>query len=175
MSVLIHARQFRRRRVVEKIFITAHKMATFICPACRRTKTVDVTKNKTLARAVKVRVKCPCGHVYSVQLERRRHYRKETDLPGAFFRLKSGKKIGHGSMVVKDISRSGLRCKLNSRINLKVGDTILVEFHLDDRQRSHIKKEAVVRIITNNEIGVEFSSMDPSDISDKRLGFYLFG
>jgi hypothetical protein len=45
---------------------------------------------------------------------------------------------------------------------------------LDDNRRSLIKKETIVRTISDLHIGLEFSSMNSSDPGDKALGFYLF-
>ncbi len=55
-----------------KVFITREGRATFVCPECERSRTVDVSRNAKLARASRVRVKCPCGYHYPVILERRR-------------------------------------------------------------------------------------------------------
>ncbi|MCP4693692.1 MAG: PilZ domain-containing protein [Desulfobacterales bacterium] len=161
--------------MVEKVFITAKNTATFVCPKCHRTKTINVEKHETLSTADRVKVKCPCGHAYSAKLERRKQYRRETDLPGSFYHLRSGVKVDKGVLIVKDISRTGLKIKLNIKRPIDIDDKLLVEFHLDDNKRSLVKKEAVVRKISGLELGVEFTLVDPSDINDKMLGFYLFG
>ena len=45
----------------EKVYMSSTKMATFICPKCQKSKTVNVSKYADLDKKVKVSVKCPCG------------------------------------------------------------------------------------------------------------------
>lgn len=157
--------------MTEKVFITDDNRATFVCPNCEKTKTVDISQYKSLNRAIRIKLKCSCGHSHTVFLERRKHYRKETNFPGKYTQIISGEGKSSGMMTVKDLSRSGLKIKLNVRSNLKVGDRLMVFFHLDDRNNSLIRKEAVIRNINDSFIGVQFCQADEYD---KILGFYLF-
>ena len=157
--------------MTEKVYITSKQMATFICPQCQKSKTVDVSKYANLDKIVKVNVSCPCGYRYTSILEKRKKYRKETNLPGSFVRLVDGRRVGGGLMNVKDLSTSGLKIHTNARHNCAVGDVILVEFSLDDTHRTLIKKKVIVRNIIGDHIGTEFA---PTEAIDKALGFYLF-
>ncbi|MBW2219391.1 MAG: hypothetical protein JRF40_07875, partial [Deltaproteobacteria bacterium] len=56
-------------------------------------------------------------------------------------------------MTVTDLSRSGLRIKLNSPQDLVRGAKLNLEFILDDKQRSVVNKEVIVRSIKNLSIG----------------------
>jgi hypothetical protein len=110
-------------------------------------------------------------------LERRKFYRKGTDLPGAY----TYKKINfpgtytresdddRGLMTVTDISRSGLKIRVNVIRDFSPGDRLNVEFNLDDRGRSLIKKAVIVRNILGKSVGVEFDTMGHFD----KLGAYL--
>jgi hypothetical protein len=51
-----------------------------------------------------------------------------------------------------------------------VGEKLLVEFQLDDRTKSQLKKEVVVRTITPQFVGTEFVS---DNFYENALGFYL--
>ena len=73
--------------MVEKVYVTSKHMATFICPECQKSKTVDVSEYAITDKIVRVNVKCPCGHAYTSILEKRKKYRKTTNLPGAFFQI----------------------------------------------------------------------------------------
>lgn len=165
--------------MAQKVFITNNNLATFICPQCEKTRTVDVSKYKNLAQAAKVKVKCSCGHAYSVELDKRKHYRRETSLTGVYIHIVSSlgtdfsEEVGKGIMTVQDLSRSGLRFKLNVAPTFAVGDKLLLEFRLDDKKRSLIKKEVSIRSIKGLIIGTEFTHLDPSDSSDRAIGFYL--
>jgi hypothetical protein len=158
--------------MTQKVFVTSNNMASFMCPKCEQTRSADVSKYKDLERAVNIKVKCPCGHNYTVTLERRKQYRKEVNFSGSYTHLKLSEK---GTMNVKDISRTGLKLKLNLKRDYQVGDKMMVEFHLDDMQRTLIKKEVIIRKVYENTYGTEFTSVDPSNAYDKALGFYMFG
>jgi len=157
--------------MTEKVYITSKQMATFICPKCQKSKTINVSKYASLNKIVKVKVTCPCGYGYTSILEKRKKYRKETNLPGSFVHLVDGRQGGGGLMTVKDLSTSGLKIQINSQHNFAVGDVILVEFTLDDSHRTVIKKKVIVRNIAGPKIGTEFA---PTEAVDKALGFYLF-
>ncbi len=158
-----------------KVFITGEGQATFVCPECARSRTVAMTRNKKLARAARVRVKCPCGHHYPVTLERRRFFRKPVYLSGSYFHTVNGRHVDRGEMAVLDLSRTGVRIRLNETRPLRVGDTLLVEFHLDDRQHSLIRKESIVRRIEGIDLGTEFAAPEVTDANTRAIGFYLAG
>ncbi len=159
----------------QKVFISSAGEATFVCPACARSRTVNTARHPTLSRAAKVRVKCPCGHQYPVSLERRRYFRKAVDLRGIFFQTVNGRQVDSGPMVVLDLSRTGMRIRLNESRPLQIGDTLMVKFHLDDRQQSLVKKESIVRRIDGVDLGTEFIASDVTDASTRAIGFYLAG
>ena len=160
--------------MAEKVFVTESNMAVFECPQCNKGKSVDVSRFKDVRRAVRLKVKCPCGHIYRVVLERRRHFRKDVNFPGTYTHVLSDYREEKGGITVKDLSRSGVKVRLNVEKGFKIGDILLVEFQLDDKQRSLIKKNAVIKKISDSYLGLEFNSIDSSDPSDKAIGFYMF-
>jgi len=157
--------------MTEKVYITSTKMATFVCPKCQKSKTVNVSKYADLDKSVKVSVRCPCGYDYVSILEKRKRYRKETNLPGSYTRYIDGKQIGGGLMVVKDVSTIGMKLQIDADNDCEVGDLIQVEFHTDDAKRAFIKKKVIIRNINGTIIGTEFALTEGVD---KALGFYLF-
>ncbi|MFO7495842.1 MAG: PilZ domain-containing protein [Desulfobacterales bacterium] len=156
----------------EKVYINRDDSATFVCPQCHRSKTVDVSHYMKVNRSVKVKCRCSCGHAYAVLLERRRHYRKPANLPGVYTHLVAGKQIDRGPMNVIDVSRSGLKLQpvSGTQRSFQVGEKLLVEFQLDDKTKSHLKKEVVVRTVTRQFIGTEFVA---DNYYENALGFYL--
>lgn len=150
----------------EKIFANQDGTTTIICPQCGKLKQADVTKYLELKSTVRLKCRCICGHSYLAELERRRYIRKKTNFPGSFRKAKNG---GKGIMTVCDISRSGLKLRINSSEQFMIGDELSVEFRIDDSLRSIVKKEVIVRKIESTFVGVEFSSMDHYD----QLGAYL--
>jgi hypothetical protein len=157
--------------MTEKVYLTSKQMATFSCPKCARAKTVDVSKYAALDKMITVNVKCPCGHAYKAILEKRKQYRKETNLPGTYIHFIDGQPRDRGLMTVKDISTTGMKLQLNVKQNFAIGDQLQVEFHLNDVHRTLIKKTVIIRNQREQFIGVEFA---PFESVDKALGFYLF-
>jgi transcription elongation factor Elf1 len=157
--------------MTQKIYITSKQMATFSCPQCNRSKTVDVSKYAALDKVVKVNIKCPCGHSYKAILEKRRHYRKETNLPGTYVHFIDGQPRNRGLMTVRDLSTAGMKLRLNVKQSFAIGDQLRVEFHLDDAHRTLIRKTVIIRNQRDQFIGVELA---PFETVDKALGFYLF-
>ncbi len=158
----------------QKIFINEENFATFVCPKCTLSQDTDVTKYKQINKEVRLKIKCTCGHLYSVTLERRKQFRKETDIPGKYSYCDASGTVKSGSLVITNISRAGL--KLQSRLmqGLQIGDKLNIEFSIGDQVHTLIKKEVIVRVISKLFIGVEFCSYDVSIPMDKALAFYLF-
>jgi hypothetical protein len=150
----------------QTVFVNSENKAIFTCPNCTKAKTVNISN--LVNEKKELRVKCTCGHVYPVVLERRKFYRKKTSLPGIFMLEQNRKEY---SMTVTNISRFGLEFNSSESEKLKVGDLVGLEFRLDDKSRSLIKKKGTIRRIEGMNIGIEFSYIDEYD---KILGFYLF-
>ena len=159
---------------MDKLFITRDNKATLACPACERSRTIDASPYMTMSRVVRIRVKCPCGHGYTAQLERRRYFRKMVHLQGQYCQAPGGRHLGRGALAILDLSRSGVKMRLDNDKALRIGDRIVVEFQLDDRKRSRVRQETVVRRIDGADLGVEFASTNPADPNTKAIGFYLF-
>jgi hypothetical protein len=158
--------------MIKKIYVLNDCKATFICPNCGNVKEENVLPYIGLNKAIRVRYRCKCGCSESVLLERRKVFRKEVDLAGVYTRYVSEKAVGGGIMKVTDISRNGLRIKLNGDVSqpFNIGDKLLLEFHLDDKSTTLLRKKVIVKTVYNHHIGTEFCSNGPYD---KILGFYL--
>jgi len=156
-----------------KIYVNDDNMATFVCPKCQKTVIKDLTKYIQRKSTPRVKARCGCGHSYEVFLEKRKKFRKHTDLLGSYKRTPDNSTPqGHtGSMAVRDISFSGIRIKLQMMPRFKVGDTLYVEFRLDDAKRSVIKKKVIVKNLKGLSAGLAYAS--PQN-HDSVLGFYLF-
>jgi hypothetical protein len=153
--------------MLDRVIITDDNTATFVCPKCKKWKTKDVSRYKNTETSVRVKIKCPCGHAYAVILERRKCIRKNVNLPGKFI---SYKKSEADNIIVTDISQTGLRFKLEFPQDFAPEEKLNLEFTLDDKQRSLVKKKVIVRTVKDLSIGVEFLSAGHYD----KLGPYLF-
>ena len=157
---------------MQKVFISSDNTITFRCPKCNKSRTIDMSNYKNLEKAEKVKVKCACGNTYYALIEKQ--FRKRTNFPGSFIHIVSDIPKEKGVMLVTDVSRTGLKIKLNSKREFFIGDNIIVEFHLDDKNRSLIKKKCIIKKDFGLEFGIEFISVHLSDPSDKAIGFYMF-
>jgi predicted RNA-binding Zn-ribbon protein involved in translation (DUF1610 family) len=156
--------------MVQKVFITSKNTATFVCPECGNSTVADVSKYASLSSAVTVKCTCNCSHQFKVSLEKRRQYRKTTDLPGMYYYDIAKGEVDKGIMRVVDISSNGLKLKLNVERKFEGGETLRVEFHLDDKRRTFINKEVIVRNVRKNLVGTSFA---PTEGDEPALGFYL--
>jgi hypothetical protein len=159
--------------MTDKVFIYKDNKAIIICPKCEKSKVIDVSEKFGSKYRVRLEHECSCGYVYVGLLERRKRHRKTVNLPGTYICFNSGEQEAKGSMTIQDITRAGLSFKVDESANQKFnkGDKLLLEFHLDDKSKSLIKKEAVICNIRGPYIGVKFSFVD---LYDRALGMYMF-
>ncbi len=154
----------------QTVFISASNTATFRCPECGQAKTADVSRYAALNKRVTVSCTCACGHHFRCRLEKRKQYRKGANLPGRFTLMGKGGPEDTGLMNVVDISTTGLKLKMAVPRVFPIGATLLVEFHLDDRKRTEMKKRVIVRNVSGPHVGASFH---PNELDDPALGFYL--
>jgi hypothetical protein len=155
---------------IERVFINDGGEGAFICPVCKRGTIKDLSDFLHTESAVRLKCKCNCGHTYRVLVERRRHFRKAVNWTGIYyFKTRGGAQI-KGLIRIRDISRSGIRFSVNNMPEFKVGDNLIVEFTLDDDERSQVREEGVVRRIQSNIVGLKFKTIDHYG----KLGQYLF-
>lgn len=144
-----------------RVFVNTENMATFTCPECKAVKIGDVSKYIKHKTKVKINYKCKCGYKYSAYLERRKYYRKNTNLKGFYFVINNKDKTGE--MFVRDLSRSGIRFETVTPPQCKVNEKVAMEFVLDDTRKSAVKKKAVVITVIGNKVGLKFMSLDHYD------------
>ncbi|MGD9159577.1 MAG: PilZ domain-containing protein [Desulfobacteraceae bacterium] len=158
----------------QKIFLSGEDTASFKCPKCNVSKEADVSKYKNIAAPVTLKIKCPCGNEYSVILERRKYYRKKIKITGKFTFSPLIGDDQKGPMTVVDISKGGLKFQIASAALFQKGDILEVEFNLDNKSRTLIRKQVYVRNVKDNFVNVEFCAFDTNDTEDKAIGVYLY-
>ncbi len=171
-----------------RAFVKPDDTATIICPHCQLAKTAPVGKFRHHKHLLKVR--CSCGHSFSVVLDFRKHYRKKTTLPGTYeiadaaalahhwkktklsgvYTLQAPA-MGTGHMQVTNISLGGLQFTTPGPHSITIGQQALVNFTLDDRKQTVITQQVTVQSIDDRIIGCQFAVNDPVD---RGLRFYLF-
>lgn len=89
--------------------------------------------------------------------ERRRDFRKLTNLVGVYWHTLDKRK--DGAMIVENLSISGCGLRILTPHELKRGDTIRLEFKLDDEAESFIRIHGQLRWVLYDLIGIEFQSL----------------
>ncbi len=149
-----------------KAFVKADDEAMIVCPECDSAKAISVSQFRHRLHLIKV--KCRCGHLYKVQLEFRRHFRKDTDLEGTY-ELKPPA-VGGGKIRIKNLSLDGACFEVRGIHDLKIGQQGSLVFALDNRQETVLFKTVIIRTVMENRIGCEFVQ---DRAFEKELGFYL--
>lgn len=150
-----------------KVHVRENNTATLVCPSCQTVKHFDAGRYRQQRHVFSVR--CRCHHVFSILLDFRRHYRKQTSLHGTY-QIVSGGGVGGGIIHVHNLSRSGLGFTISGLHAIQEDQVLEVEFQLSDHNKTVLKKQAIVRSVRQNNIGCEFRYN--ADL-DKALGFFL--
>ena len=154
-----------------RIVLNDQKEGMFFCPSCRNCISKDLSKVADIKTAIRIKCKCKCGHVFRAMIERRQSFRKSVELVGMCLYLDGNGKTNKQLITILDVSMTGLQLSVNSLPEFKVGDTVIVDFRLDDRERTKIQEKATVLRIQSRTVGLNFE--DKGLIG--KLGFYLMG
>lgn len=150
-----------------EVFVSNDLTTTLVCPNCSRAKKISVAKYLHIKHTIKVR--CTCNTVYNVHLNFRRHYRKQVRLTGTY-RTIHQKPASRGAIIINDISPGGLSFAVSGKNKLETGYVLELQFELDDRDKTALTKQVVVRSINGKLVGCEFIQDRPLE---KALAFYL--
>jgi glyoxylase-like metal-dependent hydrolase (beta-lactamase superfamily II) len=162
---------------IQNLNVRKDKRVTLSCPDCLLVREISVDKHA--GRKHFLTVKCPCGTTYGVNLNFRKHYRKDVSIGGYYTADDADVGWADAGNVptvpincrIKNISMGGLGFTTLSRMRVQVGDTLNVKFTLDKVPPEIVEKEVIVRTIQDTYIGCEFTQI--SGFSDRTLGFYL--
>ena len=167
----------------QRVYINEDKTAEIQCPVCLKKKIVPIEK---VPQKFWFTVKCSCGAEFVVQRELRTRFRKNVHLTGTVMKTladknsKWGKALNQSidsslmsSCMIVNISTIGIGVFLTGRSltgKLKAGDTLLVQFNLDNSVSTKMEKMVTVKAVKNNYVGCEFFE---DDKEDKNVKFYL--
>ena len=151
-----------------KSYVRPDNTAVINCPHCKRQK--EITVESFTGSKSRLKIKCRCKHVFKVQLEYRKRFRKRTNLSGTY--VNHSQQSSSGKLHVRDISVSGLGFTSMDINNFKVDDELTIKFNLDDEHRTEVIKDVTVKDIRNDSVGCEFER--GGDFAfDGPLGFYI--
>ena len=149
------------------VHVRDNNTATLICPACGTIKHLSAGKFQHSRHTMAVR--CRCQHVFNVLLDFRRYFRKQISLPGTYIITSDGG-VGGGVIHIHNISRGGLGFTVSGLHRIEEGQEVLLEFQLNDRKKSALRKPAMVKSVCQNAVGCQFK--DNAEL-DRDLGFFL--
>ena len=148
-----------------KVFLSHCGTTTVECPLCKKCHYTTVPEhfhNKP------VRAKCECGQSFPVLFDSRKYFRKEVRLSGEYWDTSGAQDL----MTVTTLSVCGVGFEAKrSNLLLNEGETIQINFLLNNNDRNWIKLKAVVKRVKGNQVGVEFTGLN--DHQRKCIGFYL--
>ena len=78
--------------------------------------------------------------------------------------------VDNGHVLVVDISLKGLKIKLNRKKDIRIGDWLDIDFKLDNKAQTYIKRTVQVENLDFPFVGVSFKQKDRMDPD---IGFYL--
>ncbi|MDX2434614.1 MAG: MBL fold metallo-hydrolase [Desulfobacterales bacterium] len=162
---------------IQNLNVQKNNRVTLSCPSCLIVR--DVSVDKYAGKKHFLTVNCPCGTTYGINLNFRKHYRKEVSIGGYYtideedtgFAASGNVPTGAINCRIKNISLGGVGFSALSRVRVQVGDKLKVKFALDKEPPETIEKKVLVKGINDNYIGCEF--IEESGFSDRTLGFYL--
>jgi hypothetical protein len=149
-----------------KVYINRDSEGEVVCPNCRKAKTINVANQRITQKPI--RVKCQCGHSFSIVLEYRRYHRKTVNFPGKIFSRQSGNPLD--DILVTSLSVVGIGFEIKSPLGLRLEDAYDIMFTLDDDFASAVREEVIIKRIEGNYIGAEFADQDKYHFE---LDFYL--
>ena len=149
------------------VHVRENNTATLICPSCGAVKPINTDTFRHGRHIFTVR--CRCQQEFTVLLDFRRNYRKQTSLPGTYEIISEGG-VGGGIIHVTNISRGGMGFTVSGIHQIEPEQELRIEFQLNDKNKTILKKQAVVISVRHNTIGCAFKC---NVEMDKALGFYL--
>ncbi|MBW2466056.1 MAG: MBL fold metallo-hydrolase [Deltaproteobacteria bacterium] len=150
---------------------------TLSCPSCLLVREMPV--DNLMDSKHFMTVNCPCGTTYGVNLNFRKHYRKEVSIGGYYSTGDDGFPMSDAGSIptvpincrITNISLGGLGLTIIGEKRFEVGDTFRVKFTLDKEPPEIIEKDVAVKSVRGSYVGCEF--IEETGFSDRTLGFYL--
>jgi hypothetical protein len=88
------------------IYTNLSESVTLVCEQCHRSRALQAAAVKDLPQPLKVQ--CPCGATFGVNIIIRQCYRKKTRLPGTYVKHdpQTHQILEQGRIIVEDISQT---------------------------------------------------------------------
>jgi hypothetical protein len=152
------------------VFVAENNKAIIICPKCKKFKHESVEKYRNEKHFLKIR--CSCGHFFEIKLNFRKGIRKKSNLEGTYRKI-SNQKSSINECRIVNLSYQGLCIKTFSENSLDVGDMIVINFQLDNKQMTPVERKIeVVNLFQEDHVGGVFVDHETDDFN-KDIAFYM--
>ena len=135
----------------QRVYPNENGQAVIICPQCMTHTPIDA--NPYMQRHKPLKVGCRCGHKFPVVFDTRNFYRKALRLPGQYTKLPTD---DPEFITIEDLSYTGVKFRTRLSHKIEVDDALMLDFILDNKQRSRIVKTVRVMWVMGPVIGAEF-------------------
>ncbi len=135
----------------QRVYPAENGQAVIICPQCMKHSTIDASAYMYSHKSLKVG--CRCGHKFPVVFDTRKFYRKELHLPGQYTKSPSD---DPELLTIEDLSYTGVKFRTSFSHKIQVDDVLIIDFILDNKQRSRLVKTIRVKHVQGQVIGAEF-------------------
>jgi hypothetical protein len=157
--------QSKEDNFMETIYIDSTNRVTVTCPKCGIDQNLDTANFKDSPKTLKGR--CKCGEPYEFNIEFRKRFRKDVELPGQYAILGRGEKE---DILIRELSLTGIQFESRRPHYIVKDDTLEVTFRLDNHWRSKIRKLVKVIWVLDFMVGAEYIE---SKLFEPDLEFYL--
>jgi hypothetical protein len=97
--------------------------------------------------------------MFGVVLETRRYKRNYLDIDGTVIYDKKAGKPERFKIIIRDLSRSGIRFATQEPAPFRVDDGIVVRIRFNDFQKSFFTKEAAIKNVKGYVVRAEFKTL----------------
>lgn len=131
------------------------------CPRCDFQKGIDTVKCLNGSEEVWLKIKCRCGEIFKTLLEKRKFSRSAYRTKGHLVIEDLSEIISGLSVLIRDISNSGVRLETDYPELFKVDGKVLIKIYCHNPEGSFISMDGTVTHINKRSIGIDFTQKSP--------------
>ena len=151
------------------VVVCNKNMAVILCSNCNARKRISATPFKDTNHTIEV--KCQCGEQFKANFNFRLDDRKSVSLKGTYRKI-SEHKAYEKMCQITDLSPTGIAVKFFEDFDSLKYDELVVEFTLDDKEKTKVKRKVRICHVKGNIFGGHFFNHE-FDGKDKRILAYL--
>jgi hypothetical protein len=153
-----------------RIYLNEEHQGVVTCVHCGVTRAINMANYTDESLGHKsLKVKCnTCKKVFHIKFDLRYYPRTEVDFPGTLSHVQAAKAID--DVTITSLSLGGVAFITHRNLEIKCGDIFIIQFQLDDEERSAICEEIIIKRVDGRFVGAEFSHREKYS---HELDFYI--